>query len=181
MFLDWFYPEKPPATPAPGVGKCLPGFMPYGHSCYLVYNGQQGFSWPDSRHFCQEAKAELVSLHSRAEVEFVRNLNSTKKHNIWIGLTRDRNCNFKRVITVVFVGLLWHDKPIPCFFVALSWLGLDGQDICCLPKLGSWRTKCSLSPWWSGRGELRWDVPRRTMERQQLPTKKRLCMPSPPV
>nr|XP_020506487.1 macrophage mannose receptor 1-like [Labrus bergylta] len=83
--------EKPPPTPAPGDGRCLPFWMPYGRYCYGVYDGQQGFSWPDSQHYCQSIKAELVSIHSRAEVEFIRNLNYTNNHNIWIGLTRDNN------------------------------------------------------------------------------------------
>lgn len=88
--------EKPPPTPAPGNGKCLPFWEPYGHHCYYVYNGQQGFSWPDSRHYCQSIRAELASVHSRAEVEFIRNLNYTKIHNIWIGLTRDSNCECRQ-------------------------------------------------------------------------------------
>uniref|UniRef100_A0AAQ6ID92 C-type lectin domain-containing protein n=1 Tax=Anabas testudineus TaxID=64144 RepID=A0AAQ6ID92_ANATE len=71
---------------------CLPFWAHYGRYCYFVYNGQQGFSWPDSRHYCQQFKADLVSIHSRADVEFIRNLNATKNHNIWIGLTRDSNC-----------------------------------------------------------------------------------------
>ncbi|KAM7392700.1 hypothetical protein PAMA_007697 [Pampus argenteus] len=83
--------EKPPSTPAPGDGKCLQFWMPYGQYCYYVYNGQEGFTWPTSQHYCQSVRAELVSIHSRAEVEFIRNLNYTKRHNIWIGLTRDRN------------------------------------------------------------------------------------------
>lgn len=84
--------ELPPPTPHPGTGKCLPFWASYGHHCYYVYNGDQGFSWPDSRHYCQSIRGELASIHSRAEVEFIRNLNYTKKHNIWIGLTRDNNC-----------------------------------------------------------------------------------------
>ncbi|XP_026210056.1 LOW QUALITY PROTEIN: macrophage mannose receptor 1 [Anabas testudineus] len=91
--------EKPPTTPAPGDGKCLPFWAHYGRYCYFVYNGQQGFSWPDSRHYCQQFKADLVSIHSRADVEFIRNLNATKNHNIWIGLTRDSN-----------FGWAWTDK-----------------------------------------------------------------------
>ncbi|TNN28169.1 Asialoglycoprotein receptor 2 [Liparis tanakae] len=83
--------ETPPPTPAPGDGECLPFWVPYGSYCYYVYNGQTGFSWPDARHYCQQFGTELLSLHSRAEVEFVRNLNYTKYHNVWIGLTRDRN------------------------------------------------------------------------------------------
>ncbi|XP_051907364.1 macrophage mannose receptor 1 [Hippocampus zosterae] len=91
--------ERPPVTPAPGDGKCLPFWIPYGRYCYWVYNEQKGFSWPDSRHYCQEAKTELASFHSRAELEFIRNLNHTKYHNFWIGLTRDRN-----------FGWSWTDK-----------------------------------------------------------------------
>uniref|UniRef100_A0A8C2WL94 C-type lectin domain-containing protein n=1 Tax=Cyclopterus lumpus TaxID=8103 RepID=A0A8C2WL94_CYCLU len=63
-------------------GKCLPFWILYGRYCYYVYNGQKGFSWPDSRHYCQTVKADLASLHSRAEVEFIRNLNYTKYHNV---------------------------------------------------------------------------------------------------
>lgn len=89
--------ERPPPTPAPGNGMCLPFWHPYGRYCYQVYDGQQGFSWPDSRHYCQSIRGDLASLHSRAEVEFVRNLNYTKYHNVWIGLTRDSNCERRRI------------------------------------------------------------------------------------
>uniref|UniRef100_A0A3B5PSP1 C-type lectin domain-containing protein n=1 Tax=Xiphophorus maculatus TaxID=8083 RepID=A0A3B5PSP1_XIPMA len=82
---------KPPPTPSPGDGKCLPFFAPYGRYCYFMYDGAEGFSWNDARHYCQSVRTELTSIHSRAEIEFIRNLNFTKKHNIWIGLTRDRN------------------------------------------------------------------------------------------
>lgn len=85
--------EKPPSTPAPGDGKCLPEFWPYGRYCYFVYNGKQGFSWPEARHFCQQVNGgELASIHSRTQVEFIRNINYTKFHNVWIGLTRERAC-----------------------------------------------------------------------------------------
>lgn len=84
--------EKPPTTPAPGSGSCIPLFEPYGHHCYLVYNAKQGFSWPDARHYCQLFHGELASVHSRAEVEFIRKLNHTWYHDLWIGLTRDNNC-----------------------------------------------------------------------------------------
>ncbi|KAM4528248.1 uncharacterized protein PAE49_000185 [Odontesthes bonariensis] len=83
--------EKPPPTHSPGDGKCLPFWAPYGRHCYFVYDGKEGFSWPDARHYCQSIRTELVSIHSRAEQEFLRKLNYTKHHNVWIGLTRDRN------------------------------------------------------------------------------------------
>uniref|UniRef100_A0A3P8TPB0 C-type lectin domain-containing protein n=1 Tax=Amphiprion percula TaxID=161767 RepID=A0A3P8TPB0_AMPPE len=89
--------KKPPPTPAPGDGKCLPFWVPYGHYCYYVYNGQKGFSWPDARHYCQSVRTDLVSIHSRAELEFIRNMNYTKYHNIWIGLTRDSSCEFRNL------------------------------------------------------------------------------------
>ncbi|CAG5896335.1 unnamed protein product [Menidia menidia] len=83
--------EKPPPTPSPGDGKCLPFWVPYGRHCYAVYDGQQGYSWPDARHFCQSLRTDLASVHSRAEQEFLRTLNYTANHHVWIGLTRDRN------------------------------------------------------------------------------------------
>ncbi|KAM8872531.1 uncharacterized protein ACB058_004460 isoform 1-T1 [Synchiropus picturatus] len=83
--------ENPPPTPAPGDGKCLPFWKPYGRYCYYVYNEAQGFSWPDSRHYCREVQAELASIHSRAELEFIRKLDHSKKHHLWIGLTRGEN------------------------------------------------------------------------------------------
>ncbi|XP_030005898.1 macrophage mannose receptor 1 [Sphaeramia orbicularis] len=83
--------EKPPPTPAPGDGMCMPFFVPYGRYCYTVYNELKGYSWSDARLVCQSFRAELASVHSRAEVEFLRTLNGSKYHNIWIGLTRDRN------------------------------------------------------------------------------------------
>ncbi|KAL4617320.1 macrophage mannose receptor 1-like [Arapaima gigas] len=83
--------DTPPPTPAPGDGNCRIGWWPYGHYCYFVHNGQKGFSWPESRYYCQLGNSELASLHSRAEVEFLRNINYTKYHNVWIGLTKDRH------------------------------------------------------------------------------------------
>lgn len=96
-----FSAEKPPATPAPGDGKCLPGWWSYGRHCYFAYNGKVGFSWPEARHFCQEVNGgELASIHSRAEVEFIRNINYTKYHYVWIGLTRDRSCTQQSRLSV---------------------------------------------------------------------------------
>uniref|UniRef100_A0A3Q3ALL9 C-type lectin domain-containing protein n=1 Tax=Kryptolebias marmoratus TaxID=37003 RepID=A0A3Q3ALL9_KRYMA len=98
---------KPPPTPSPGDGHCLKFWVPYGRYCYYVFNEKQGYSWPDARHFCQSFWSDLVSIHSRAELEFIRNMNYTKNHNIWIGLTRDRN-----------FGWGWMDKTPVAF---LNW------------------------------------------------------------
>ncbi|KPP79615.1 macrophage mannose receptor 1-like, partial [Scleropages formosus] len=98
-FLCKITSDKPPPTPAPGDGNCLPGWWPYGYHCYFVYNGKTGFSWPESRYYCQLANSELASLHSRAEVEFLRNINYTKSHNVWIGLTKN-----------IYYGWSWTDQ-----------------------------------------------------------------------
>ncbi|XP_026154124.1 macrophage mannose receptor 1 isoform X2 [Mastacembelus armatus] len=97
--------EKPPPTPGPGDGNCMTGWIPYGRYCYYVSREKEVLSWPESDHACQFFKGHLVSIHSRAEVEFIRNLNYTKTHPIWIGLTRDRN-----------YGWGWTDKTSVGFF-----------------------------------------------------------------
>uniref|UniRef100_A0A8C5A572 C-type lectin domain-containing protein n=1 Tax=Gadus morhua TaxID=8049 RepID=A0A8C5A572_GADMO len=73
---------------------CSPYWKPFGRHCYAVYNGDEGYSWPEAQHLCQLGKAELVSVHSRAETLFLRQLNFTK-HNVWIGLSRDSNSPLK--------------------------------------------------------------------------------------
>lgn len=85
--------ESPPPTPPPGDGICLPGWWPYGHYCYFVYNGKQGFSWPEAQHYCRLVNgADLASVHSRAEANFLLSINYTRYHNVWLGLTRDGSC-----------------------------------------------------------------------------------------
>ncbi|XP_062340567.1 macrophage mannose receptor 1 [Osmerus eperlanus] len=106
--------EVPPPTPTPGNGKCLRGWHAYGRYCYFVYNEPLGFSWPESRHYCQLAKGDLVSIHSRAESEFIRTLNHSKAHNLWIGLTRDIN-----------FGWSWTDRTSLAF---LNWAPGEPND-----------------------------------------------------
>uniref|UniRef100_A0A8C2GRF6 C-type lectin domain-containing protein n=1 Tax=Cyprinus carpio TaxID=7962 RepID=A0A8C2GRF6_CYPCA len=97
--------EKPPSTPAPGDGKCSLGWWSYGRYCYYAYNGKVGYSWPEARHICQEVNGgELASIHSRAEVEFIRNINYTKYHNVWIGLTRDHGWGWTDLTSLGFTN-----------------------------------------------------------------------------
>ncbi|XP_063066766.1 macrophage mannose receptor 1, partial [Engraulis encrasicolus] len=81
--------EPLPPTPAPGDGKCRFGWPAYGRHCYFVWDAQKGQTWAEARTYCHMFSAELASIHSRAEVEFIRQLNYTKYHHLWIGLTRD--------------------------------------------------------------------------------------------
>uniref|UniRef100_A0A3Q3SGN4 C-type lectin domain-containing protein n=1 Tax=Mastacembelus armatus TaxID=205130 RepID=A0A3Q3SGN4_9TELE len=103
--------EKPPPTPGPGDGNCMTGWIPYGRYCYYVSREKEVLSWPESDHACQFFKGHLVSIHSRAEVEFIRNLNYTKTHPIWIGLTRDH-----RTLFDFSDGWGWTDKTSVGFF-----------------------------------------------------------------
>ncbi|TRY84221.1 hypothetical protein DNTS_026642 [Danionella cerebrum] len=100
--------EKPPATPAPGSGRCLSGWHHYGRYCYLSMGAaliSGGVSWPEARHICQEVNGgDLASIHSRAEMEFLRTINTTKGENTWIGLTRDRS-----------LGWAWTDRSALSF------------------------------------------------------------------
>ncbi|KAJ3605426.1 hypothetical protein NHX12_027473 [Muraenolepis orangiensis] len=100
--------ELPPPTPAPGDGHCPPMMVPYGKHCYYVYNGEQGFSWPEARHLCQLFQAELVSIHSLAETLFLRQHNFTK-HHVWVGLTRDRNLGWGWTDKTALGYLNWAD------------------------------------------------------------------------
>uniref|UniRef100_A0A667WHX7 C-type lectin domain-containing protein n=1 Tax=Myripristis murdjan TaxID=586833 RepID=A0A667WHX7_9TELE len=75
-------------------GECAQGWRPYEGRCYYFST--------DTKTWSEILQAELVSIHSRAEVEFIRNLNYTKSHHIWIGLTRNHNCKF--------MGWTWTDK-----------------------------------------------------------------------
>uniref|UniRef100_A0A669C8T6 C-type lectin domain-containing protein n=1 Tax=Oreochromis niloticus TaxID=8128 RepID=A0A669C8T6_ORENI len=105
-----FKKKKPPTTPAPGDGKCLEFAIPYGKYCYYVYSGEVGFSWPDSEHYCQAGRMELVSIHSRAEVEFIKSLNYSKNMNLWIGLTRDNNLKCINFFLKPPVDGRWNDN-----------------------------------------------------------------------
>ncbi|KAG2466118.1 MRC1 protein, partial [Polypterus senegalus] len=87
--------EKPPPTPAPGDGMCLDGWHTYGRYCYLVVSEQKGYSWYHARHYCQEGRAELASIHNRAEVEFLLKAEYKKYHNLWIGLSKDLSRHLK--------------------------------------------------------------------------------------
>uniref|UniRef100_A0A673L2M1 C-type lectin domain-containing protein n=1 Tax=Sinocyclocheilus rhinocerous TaxID=307959 RepID=A0A673L2M1_9TELE len=91
IFTCVFILSVPPSTPAPGDGKCLPGWWPYGRYCYFTYNGKVGYSWPEARHICQEVNGgELASIHSRAEVE-------------------DRSCTQMIPLSLIHHGWGWTD------------------------------------------------------------------------
>uniref|UniRef100_A0A7N9AUC1 C-type lectin domain-containing protein n=1 Tax=Mastacembelus armatus TaxID=205130 RepID=A0A7N9AUC1_9TELE len=72
------------------------------HVCSTGPGMTQTATWQNHTS-ARSPQGHLVSIHSRAEVEFIRNLNYTKTHPIWIGLTRDH-------------GWGWTDKTSVGFF-----------------------------------------------------------------
>uniref|UniRef100_A0A3B5KWE5 C-type lectin domain-containing protein n=1 Tax=Xiphophorus couchianus TaxID=32473 RepID=A0A3B5KWE5_9TELE len=87
-FLHSVGPRR--AQQHPGRGMCQ-------HACFNL-----GFSWNDARHYCQSVRTELTSIHSRAEIEFIRNLNFTKNTCKQLTCTYDMFCHL--------VGWGWTDK-----------------------------------------------------------------------
>uniref|UniRef100_A0AAQ4S5U6 C-type lectin domain-containing protein n=1 Tax=Gasterosteus aculeatus aculeatus TaxID=481459 RepID=A0AAQ4S5U6_GASAC len=83
---------------------CLPFWVPYGRYCYAVYGGLQGYSWPDARHYCQSFRADLVSIHSRAEVDVERTSDVT------IGSFEFLFLVVKPRLSAVLVGWAWTDR-----------------------------------------------------------------------
>ncbi|XP_054911182.1 CD209 antigen-like protein E [Poeciliopsis prolifica] len=61
---------------------CPDGWTRFGCSCY--FKSQERKSWSDSRSYCQDKGADLVIINSKAEQEFITQLN--KNGESWIGL-----------------------------------------------------------------------------------------------
>lgn len=85
-------PPKPTPTPP---GNCANSkWIPNGDYCYSV-SVNQGRSWPEANYQCQKNGMKLVSVHSKAEMDFIFNLvkqakvfNPQYKPNIFIGLAK---------------------------------------------------------------------------------------------
>ncbi|XP_026156718.1 CD209 antigen-like protein A isoform X3 [Mastacembelus armatus] len=64
---------------------CPEGWTRFGCSCYFKFTEMK--YWDESRTDCQDKGADLVSINSKEEQEFVRKLNM--KGQSWIGLFRE--------------------------------------------------------------------------------------------
>ena len=70
-----------------GLPACPQHWLSWGDSCYRAYKDSK--SWNDSLTFCREKQADLASLTSAEENQFVfQNIDATK--GIWIGLVKDQ-------------------------------------------------------------------------------------------
>ncbi|ESO86195.1 hypothetical protein LOTGIDRAFT_235549 [Lottia gigantea] len=118
----------PPTTPMP-TGRCAdPTWTMFGDFCYFA-DFLNSRSWPEARYICQSRGAELLSIHNKEELSFVKQLahsqtfttrrslfyrTSSVANKIWIGLYKVANGGFQ-----------WSDKS-PALF--LNWATGEPSD-----------------------------------------------------
>ncbi|XP_071103799.1 macrophage mannose receptor 1-like isoform X2 [Haliotis cracherodii] len=97
----------PPTTPIP------PGFCPdrtwtaHGDSCYFAAPSERK-SWPEANFLCREMGMELMTVHSQADLDFIKTLLETQlttpkysfslyfnKPNVWLGLRKSQDGGFR--------------------------------------------------------------------------------------
>lgn len=81
-------PTLPPETP----GTCPSDWLTYGNDCLLVRAsaGDQA-SFPEANYICRTYGAQLTSIHSSAENEYILNKVKATSTDVWIGMDRDLN------------------------------------------------------------------------------------------
>ncbi|XP_054750997.2 macrophage mannose receptor 1-like [Lytechinus pictus] len=91
--------NKIPPTRVPTLpGSCPNGQSEFGGHCYAVASGAVFADWFTARQTCQtQYGGELVSIHSKEENEFVKNLaiGTVGVRSVWLGLTRSETGGFK--------------------------------------------------------------------------------------
>ena len=91
------------------MAACPQHWLSWGDSCYRDYKAPK--TWNDSLKFCRENQADLASLNSAEENQFVlKNVDAT--NGIWIGLVKDKKLGLFRWTSeenVVFKN--WQEKP----------------------------------------------------------------------
>ena len=65
---------------------CPPGWVGFSDNCYQW--NSQNLTWSDAREFCNNHEADLVSIHSDLENNFISYQVSPKKQRFWIGTQR---------------------------------------------------------------------------------------------
>ena len=93
-----------------GLVACPQHWLGWGDSCYRAFKGPK--SWNDSLTFCRENQADLASLNSAEENQFVfQNVDATK--GIWIGLVKDKKLKLFRWTSEENVDFKnWHEEPV---------------------------------------------------------------------
>ena len=89
--LDIYHLAPIPSTHAPGEGICPDDWLTYGDWCYKFDVARDFASWPEANDDCQRAHgAHLASIHSKQEMEFVRQnaQGVVGVRAIWLGMRR---------------------------------------------------------------------------------------------
>ena len=92
-----------------GLAACPQHWLGWGDSCYRAYKGPKSSN--DSLKFCRENQADLVSLNSAEENQFVfQNVDASR--GIWIGLVKDQKLGLFRWTSEEKVGFKnWVIEP----------------------------------------------------------------------
>ncbi|XP_033899686.3 secretory phospholipase A2 receptor isoform X1 [Acipenser ruthenus] len=75
---------------------CSPGWFPHNKFCYKLQSQEQ--SWKDSLTVCRSSNADLISVHSLADVELLLTLFQNVSETVsgaWIGLTNKTQGSFE--------------------------------------------------------------------------------------
>lgn len=109
LFLLHQFCEILPLLSAEGLAACPQHWLSWGDSCYRAYKGPK--TWSDSLKFCRENQADLASLNSAEENQFVfQNVDAT--NGIWIGLMKDKKMRLFRWTSEEKVGFKnWDREP----------------------------------------------------------------------
>lgn len=119
------------------IGGCPSGWVGFSDNCYQ-WNSQK-LTWSDAREFCNNHEADLVSIHSDLENNFISYQLSPKKQRFWIGTQRKATGSTE---------WLWTDGSSFdyenfCQGRPDNWLG--NQD--CLDIGYTWGSQCSRDTW----------------------------------
>ena len=88
---------------APDSMRCDDGWTEFGGSCYkfVKKSGETAFSWYESRFYCQQEGADLASIQSQAENDFVlSNIAPSKSSELSYDQKRVLWCLIKRICIV---------------------------------------------------------------------------------
>ncbi|XP_031749737.1 lymphocyte antigen 75 [Xenopus tropicalis] len=78
---DWFYSET----------QCEPGWIPYNGFCYMLH---QPSRWNNAEPSCKKEGADLISMHSLADIEMVVTTFQGESEDIWSGLKNEASPAF---------------------------------------------------------------------------------------
>ena len=95
FLLSIYSLAKPPTTNPTPPGNCSdPNWIPNEGFCYMAQVNAHN-TWPEANFQCQKSGMELVSVHSRQEMDFIFTLvgqttvkDPKYKPNIWLGLSK---------------------------------------------------------------------------------------------